>query len=245
MPDTHTHTHTRAHTHTKMLRVCVVDSQEVGGKGLYGDEILPFLSKMDVVVMLRGPSFKDSDASLSLSKILETYAGVPMSHMFVRNKDSTHSTVVANSTSAKLARWHALEDGSLHLLISVLGDTEKHVALRAAPWTSDTEHTDTFFYGAEADAVVALVASDSPGQTISYTDSNRASTEAMDRWGRSVHYIALSGDTHVTAAPISLKTHHPAVDDDDDFDAMGDTVHRKTAVPVEIQVRFAAASEAE
>ena len=82
----HTHTHTHAHTHTKMLRVCVVDSQEVGGKGLYGDEILPFLSKMDVVVMLRGPTFKDTDASLSLSKILETYAGVPMSHMFVRNK---------------------------------------------------------------------------------------------------------------------------------------------------------------
>ena len=228
-----------------MVRICVVDSKEVGGKGLYGDEILPFLSKMDVVVMLRAPTFKDKDASLSLSKILEAYSGVPMSHMFVGNQDGTHSTVVTNSTRAKLARWHALEDGSLHLLISVLGEPGRQVGIRAAPWTSDTENTDTFFYGAEADAVVALVASDSPVETISYTDGERASTEAMNKWGRSVHCIAMSGDTKVTAAPISLKTHHPAVDDDDDFDEMGDTSHRKAAVPVEIQVKFVSVSQAD
>ena len=208
---------------------------------MYGDEILHFLSGMDVVIMLRAPTHKDEDASRSLASVLENHAGTPMSHLFARNQDSTHSTVVARAERAKLVRWHAPGDGSLHVLVSCLGDPERHVAIRAAPWTSETEPTDTFFYGADGDAVVAVVASDATAKQTSYTDGERWASVAMAKWGRNVYCIAMSERTNVSAAPIALRSHHPAVDDDDDVDALGDTAERKAAVPVEVVVQFASA----
>ena len=224
-----------------MLSMCVVDSQELCGKGLYGDDILQFLSGLDVVVMMRGPTFKDTDASASLVKVLETYAGTPLSHMFLRNSDSTHSTVIVKSDKAKLARWHTTVDGSLHLLVSVHCKPERHVAIRAAPWTSDVETTDIFFMGADADVAIAVVAADSTSGETSYTDGGKVSTKAMNKWSRSVDYICYVDNVKVAAAPISptpFPSHHPAVDDDDDLDELGDTTARKAAVPVKIDVRF-------